>query len=264
MSKLFKILANKSEEAGKLEIESWTKSEKQSDEDYNDEINKVRNCFKLKLVIKEENGKALIGPMNVVLNSPDFPEKIKSVYAVCGNDLKSICNLFPKNSFEIFLDFSKPRILDLSFLPSHDTPNESNVKITGLNTTWVHGVFGEVMNFIEERASKFSIVHKNSIYDIFLWVLGFPLAFWGCYKLSTPIESIGNNINEFFRNAVYVYAFLVTLFLFRILFHYLRWVCPLVEYRAVGNSIIKHRAFLATILIGIVGAFIYDLIKTIF
>lgn len=148
-------------------------------------------------------------------------------------------------------------------MPNQETPNEANFEVQGYDPTWVNGVFNEITSFIKQRSSTLSGIHNHSVYDVLLWLIGFPLAFWVCFKLSPYIEKIGEGTNTFFKSAVYLYCFVATLFLFRILFHYLRWVCPLVEYRSRGNNIVAHRVILGAILVGIVSSFFVDIIKAL-
>lgn len=188
---------------------------------------------------------------------------MKSLYVDSESTLRHAHNFYPHNSFKIFLEFNKPKIFDLSLMPNHETPNESNIEVKGYDATWVNGVFSEIKKFIEDRSSTLSIVHNHSVYDVLLWMLGFPLSFWICFKLSVQIEDAFGGNNEFLTSALYFYAFIATLFIFRVLFHYLRWVCPLVEYRCKGNRMLVHRALFSILSIGWVGQFLYDLAKLV-
>jgi hypothetical protein len=51
---------------------------------------------------------------------------------------------------------------------------------------------------------------------------------------------------------------------FRLLFHYARWVWPLVEYQSSKNKSGKHQFAIVTIALGIASALIWDLIKILF
>lgn len=263
LEKLIEILSIKADEAGDLEIKNLKKPDDQSEEKYQNFINEIKDCFKLRLVIKDEDQRNLIGPVDKVIGSSDFPEEILSVYIDCGSNLKNIHNIYSQHSFQIFLDFSKPKIFDLSFLPSQGTPNASNISIQGINSTWVKGVSAEVLSFIEKRYSTFSKVHNHSVYDILLWILGFPFAFWICYKITPFIAKLKLDSEEVLKIAVYVYVFWGALFFFRIIFHYLRWVCPLVEYRSKNNSIIKHRIFLGMLILSSFSGLLQDFIMTV-
>lgn len=263
LKKFCDILQERSYSAADIEVGLFEKRE-QTDEQYQKNINTLRESFELKVTITGKGGEELWGTIDEVFKSVNFPEEVKSLYVDSESTLRHIHNYYPHNSFNLFLDFSKPKIFDLSLMPSHGTPNGSNIEVKGYDATWVNGVFSELKDFIEKRSSTLSIVHNHSIYDVLLWFLGFPISFWVCYKFSAQIENTFTNANAFVTSALYLYTFVATLFVFRILFHYLRWVCPLVEYRSKDNKMFAHRAVLAILCIGWFGQFIYDISKWLF
>jgi hypothetical protein len=260
LKKFCDILQERANSAADIEVGLFEKRD-QTDEQYQANIETLRNSFELKITVSGKNGEELWGTIEEVFSSVNFPSEVKSLYVDSESTLRHVHNYYPHNSFKIFIDFNKPKIFDLSLMPSRSTPNESNVEVKGYDATWVNGVFSELKKFINERSSTLSIVHAHSIYDILLWVLGLPASFWVCSKLSNQIESAFSPDNTFATSALYVYAFVATLFIFRVLFHYLRWVCPLVEYRSKGNKMLAHRAVLAVLCVGWFGQFIYDIGK---
>lgn len=257
------ILQERAISAAEIEVAQFQQRE-QTDEEYAENKKTLRESFNLKITISGKNGEELWGNIEDVFGSVNFPEEVKSLYVDSEAVLKNVHNYYPQNSFTVFLDFNKPKIFDLSLLPSHETPNESSIEVKGYDATWVNGVFSELKKFIDDRASTLSIVHSHSIYDILLWILGFPISFWVCYELSAEIDSVFNHTNAFITSALYVYAFVATLFIFRVLFHYLRWVCPLVEFRGKGSKMLAHRAVLVILIVGWFGQFIYDIAKWTF
>jgi len=50
----------------------------------------------------------------------------------------------------------------------------------------------------------------------------------------------------------------------RILFHYFRWVYPMIEYKSKKDRSIGHQAALLSITLGIIGKILYDVIKLLF
>lgn len=260
LKKFCDILQERSNSAADIEVGLFEQRE-QTDAQYKANKEIIKNSFELKITISGKNGEELWGTIKEVFSSVNFPDEVKSLFVDSESTLRHVHNYIPNNSFKIFMDFNKPKIFDLSLLPSRSTPNESNIEVKGYDATWVNGVFSEIKKFINERSSTLSIVHAHSIYDILLWVLGLPASFWVCNKLSSQIESAFAPDNTFATSALYVYAFIATLFVFRVLFHYLRWVCPLVEYRSKGNKILVHRAILAVLCLGWFGQFIYDMAK---
>lgn len=253
-------LQERSNAAAELEVSQYQKNEL-SDEQYENNKRTIRDGFLLKISITGKDGETLWGYINEVFNSPNFPNEVTSFFVDSQTALKVIHNYFPHNYFIIFLNFRKPRIFDLSVMPSHATPNDSNIDVNGYDPTWVNGVFTELKSFIEKRSSTFSKVHSHSFYDLLLLFLGLPIAFWICFKLSGFIESTFSSHSSFLINSIYLYVFIATIFMFRFLFHYLRWVCPLVEYRSKENMVITHRIIFGAIALSIISSFLYDILK---
>lgn len=257
------ILQERANSAAEIEVGLFQKNE-HTDVQYEANKQTIRDSFQLNITISGKDGEELWGSIGEVFESANFPEQVKSLYVDSESTLRYVHNYYPHNSFKIFLDFSKPKIFDLSLMPSHGTPNESDIEVKGYDAIWVNGVFSEIKKFIDNRSSTLSIVHSHSVYDILLWTLGYPLSFWVCYKFSEKIESVFGVSNAFATSALYLYAFIATLFVFRVLFHYLRWVCPLVEYRSKGNRMLAHRALFAILSVGWFGQFLNDLAKWLF
>lgn len=258
---LLKILQERSTAAGDIEIANVEKIGEA--EEKNEEIKKeLRERCELKVTLKGIEGQELFGSIDEIFNSPNFPEEISTIF-VASDTLLRVVNYYPRNSFKLFLDFTKPAMLNFSFLPSQATPNNSNITVEGYDTTWVHGVFNEINSFIDKHPSKLTWIHQHSVYDLLVWLLGLPLGFWSVYKLSGWLNKIFGSFSVFVKSAAYVYIFLLTLILFRILFHYARWIWPLIEYQSPRNKALKHRIVLGVIFIGLIGKLIYDLIRLI-
>jgi len=261
--KLFLILQERSHAAGDIEVSNFKKGD-QSDEDYEQNKKTIKEGFNLKPTIVSADGKELWGNFKDIFESPNFPDQIKSIYVNSEVPLKAVYNYNPANSFVLFLDFSKPDLFNLSFLPSQATPNESNIAVQGYDATWTHGVFSEFNNFVKSYPSKMTLLHKHSVYDLLVWALGLPFGFWMSYKFSGILTKIFGGLSSFVLNGSYVYVFLASMVFFRLIFHYARWVWPLVEYKSSKNKAIRHQIVLGAIAGGVFTTFIVDLIKIIF
>ncbi|HHF3091924.1 TPA: hypothetical protein ACPJ00_000787 [Vibrio diabolicus] len=253
------ILQERANAAAEIEASLFLQND-QTQEEYERNLVTLRESFTLKITIAGTNGEELWGTISEVFDSVNFPENVKSLYVDSQSTLKHVHNYYPHNYFVVFLDFSKPKVLDFSLLPSYGTPNESNLEVSGYDATWVNGVFSELKNYISSKSSTLSVVHRHSIYDVLLWFMGFPLSFWICSRFSPYIENLKIS-SVFFESALYMYSFVATLFVFRLLFHYLRWVCPLVEFRLANNKMLMHRAIFGVLSVGWFGQFAYDLVK---
>ena len=222
----------------------------------------LRSCSILKLTINGQDGEELFGSIDEVVESVSFPEQIKSLYLNSELIYKSNFNYIPRNSFNVFIDFSKPKVLDFSFAPSNKTPNDSTFCVEGFDNTWVNGVFSEIDKYFVKRSSKISGIHKNSIYDLIVWIIGIPIGFWACFKLSSYINQVFSN--SFLQSAVFVYVFFLSLFVLRILFHYSRWLYPKIQYKSTKDASIIHRGFFYIIATGIFVTFLYDILCLLF
>ena len=223
----------------------------------------LRSGFELKVNVQGMDDKGLFGTIPAVFNPPRFPDKVKSLYIDSELDLRNLHNWPPRNRFELFLDFTKPDIFNLSLSPSISTPNASNILVNGLNSDWVSGVYRKVTDFIKEKKTRREFFHKHSVYDFLLFFVGLPFAFWMAYKLSGVINRTFGEFSIFVQNGVYVGLFFLMLNLSRILFVYARWVFPIVEYRGSTNIARKHRYILGSLVIAVFGNFLYDLFKII-
>jgi len=260
LKRFLQILQERANSACEFEcnhIESFIKAE-----DLEKSKDDLRSCSTLKISLTGNDGVELFGNIEEVFTSLSFPEQIKSIYLNSELLYKSKFNYIPRNQFKIYFDFRKPKVLDFSFQPSDKTPNESMFSVEGYDSTWVNGVFSEIDNFIKKHSSRFSGVHKNSIYDLIVWLLGLPLGFWTCFKLSNSISRFFTS--KFLTSALYVYVFFLSLIILRILFHYFRWLYPKVQYKTKKDISLIHRGLFLTITIGIIGSFLYDLIRIFF
>lgn len=263
LRKLCEILRERNRAAADIEFAEF-KQLQQTDEQFDKTKEIAREAFELKPTIISSEGSDLYGSIEEVFDSPNFPESVEQLYLNGENTLRAIYNYYPRNTFELLLDFSKPDIFDLTLAPSDPTPNRSRLVVQGYESTWTNGVFNEVINFLKQRPAPLSFLHKQSVYDVFVWVVGFPFAFWVSYKASGVVQALFSDLGAFVISAAYLYVFLFALILLRILFHYARWVWPLIEYRSSRNKAMRHRAIIAGLAVTIFSAFIYDILRIAF
>lgn len=262
LRRLISILQERLNAAAELDVARFKKLE-QPDENYEKNKDFIRDGFLVRLTITGFNGDELFGLATDVLASPNFPKAVRSFYINSSINLKAVHGYIVYNFVEVFFDFGRPAIFDFNFMPSGSTPNESNVRVQGLDATWVNGVFHELQGFIGERKAPAPWLHRHTIYDILLIVLGYPLGFWACFKASPFLPAVGA-VGPFLRAAIYLYIFVAVLIGFRALFHYSRWVFPTVEFRHEKSNFIQHRIFLGALSLGLITAFLYDIFRGFF
>ena len=65
----------------------------------------LRLGFELQVAVRGIDDKVVDGTIPVVFNSPRFPDKVKSLYINSELDLRNLYNWFPRNRFELLLEF---------------------------------------------------------------------------------------------------------------------------------------------------------------
>jgi hypothetical protein len=162
-------------------------------------------------------------------------------------------NLVPNNSFTVILDLFRPNVLDLSTPP---TQNASVANIWGLDATWANALHDELVAFFRQGRTKRGWLHLLRTYDVLVFLVGFPLSFDIVYHLDRLIKHVAP-LPEALSVALYVYAVLLVLFLFRILFNYARWVLPKLEIDAPRqHARAAHRVAISTLSLIILSALV--------
>jgi hypothetical protein len=259
LKKLLDILQLRAKDASDIE---YKKGETQEKTDSKTLRANLDICAELKITIKGSQNEELFGTIDEVFSFPSFPEKIESVYVNSELVYRTNFDYYPANSFRLFIDFKKHKVLDFSFQPSQQTYNESEFIVEGSDNMWVNGVYFEIDSFIKTKPSKFPNIHKGGIYDILVWFFGIPLGFWLCYKIISLRLSFLTTHN-FIENLFLTYCFFIGLFFLRIMFHYFRWVYPMIEFRNKSDRSFGHQAAILSISIGLIGQVIYDFITAI-
>jgi hypothetical protein len=158
-----------------------------------------------------------------------------------------------------FLDFTAPPLLDFQRLLALPTPNESNYEIVADNQSWFAASKAKLDGFLKERKAPHDWLHRAAIYDVLLFFVGLPLAFWVNYRLNRIVPA---TIPSILSAAVYVYAFFFSLQVYRMLFSYARWVFPKVELDSQrGAPPLRHRVVWLAIMGSLAAALLYDIAK---
>lgn len=216
--------------------------------------------FELRVTIQGEGGEELFGKVAEVFDAPGFPELLKSVYIRSDTALSVPHNYVPRNGFELLLDFTRPSVFSLGASPSSRTPNGSHFTVWGLDPSWVSGVYHEVVTSLE-RHSSVKWLHREAVFDILLWFVGFPSSLLLCREVSQGVESLQA---PFLEAAAYVYLFLLGLVVFRLAFQYARWVYPVVECDGGGSRVGAHRFAMFSLSLAVAGSAIYAAISALF
>lgn len=222
----------------------------------------VKGNFFWMIEIHGEDGKYL----NVVkideLKNLDLPHRIRKV--VFGN--KGIYEFHtakkPAIYFEVSIDFSTARILDLFSSPSRSTPNESFFEITGINSFSVLGIAAEFEAFFKKHKNINYIVNLESVYDVSLWFAFLPLTvFFLINQNSVVPEKIVATSNPL-QLAFSIIVFFEILLIFRLLFNATRWFFPCQELSSqTSKKRLVAKYIFSACITGVLGTIAYNFIR---
>ncbi|WP_315704813.1 MULTISPECIES: hypothetical protein [unclassified Bradyrhizobium] len=194
------------------------------------------------------------------LEEGNLPHDIRSIFFSTATVPLAVLGLDPICKIILFLDFTASPLLDFQRLPTLPTPNESNYEVSADNYSWFVASNAKLESFFKERKAGHDWLHRAGVYDLLLFCLGLPIAIWLDYRLS---KSLPMTMPSMVSAAVYVYAFFLSLQIFRVLFSYARWVFPKVEIESVrGTPRIRQRGWWLAIMGSLAAALLYDIVKT--
>lgn len=220
-----------------------------------------REAFKTTVSIIGRDGTSLFGDSVSVFSSAILPKRIDRIYLTNMTAYRAFAGTAPTNFFELMLDFSKPPLLDANTFVSSPTPNISLLTVQGNRDSWVAAATDAVLGITSVNKTRRGWLHRSFIYDAGLFSVGLPIALYICWMLSGFINSQLSNVHSVVAGAAYIYVVLASLVGYRALFGYTKWVFPTMELTDNKDSDITHRTVLGTIVIGLAGRVLYDVIN---
>ena len=184
---------------------------------------------------------------------------IQSVKFSCKPNIGS--TWLPKVGFEILFDFSKPSLFNWNTGVSDPTLNASYYQVFGTDDTFILAFKAKIEDLLKMKSTKLNWLHAANIYDVGLWIFALPLSFLICLYLEEKVTDTFSGVPSIVQNLFYVYVFITTVFLYRAVLGYTKWLWPKVECTDKSPSKI-HRGIWGTILLGIIIFFITELIST--
>lgn len=260
LKRLYRILNQKQVEHGERVIGRFFKTENETEGQFQERCTAARNAFVTTVRVTAENGEVVTGHGEGFFDSQLMPEAIASITLDTGFSPTAILKYTPTDRATIFLDFSKPPLLDLSGQPSAPTPNNSNFFISAETEAWFTSLRSRLSEFLAQRPTSLGWIHKKGMYDALLLLVGLPMALWGSFRLGGSVmgsRPSPSGISTIF----YVYLFFLLISCFRALFSYSRWAFPRVEIEDENSVVGRHRAILSAIVLGILGSAVWDAIK---
>jgi len=222
---------------------------------------KAKSEAGLTMFVLGRNGEQIAIEAAAAITREVLPDSLTNITLDSGARFKMQLNYDPMNRFRLVFDFTESPVV-VGYDPwNQPTPNGSQFEIIGNNQTWVAGVCEKVLNFVKTRKRSRRWLHSSTTFSLLNWFIGFPAAFWLIYRVDSSLQQIFVGLPSALRTGAYIYMFLVILLFFRVLIYLLRWLFPIVELE--GSRSTTARATGSVIVIGLVTALIYDVLKAV-
>ncbi|WP_127431531.1 hypothetical protein [Rhizobium anhuiense] len=230
-------------EQGEIELSRLVRQEGHSLEEFEAYKQNARNnVFRILGTVEFENDVAIHDVDPEIVNiDPDGP-LIRFIYMSHITPYQQSIGVKPEHAFEVILDFRQPPLLDASSVISAPTPNATKVAVSGSRDAWQAGVTQAVIRNIARRRPVRTWFHGSFIYDLFLVLIGLPLALYACWFFAPFVNGALSQAGPVVIGAAYLYIGFCAIWIYRILFSYAKWAFPLVEISEQRTKPLKHRA----------------------
>ncbi|MGP0061199.1 MAG: hypothetical protein ACLPID_18155 [Beijerinckiaceae bacterium] len=262
LKKLYKIINDKQIEFRDRFMPVLALQPNEPPDEFEARKKRLYDSFVTSMTIHRLNGEYLHGNNEAFLGEDNLPDRIRSIFFTTST-VPAALGIAPVNKIVVFLDFTRSPLFDFSRMPSLPTPNESNFEVASDNELLFAGARSRLIDFFNNRTTRVNWLHAGAIYDVGLYILGFPVAIWATYHVSRALEA-APKLPTVITSAIYIYIFFAALNLFRVFFLYSRWVFPKVELESERSSPFRHRAVWAGLTIATLGGVIWDAVKLIF
>jgi hypothetical protein len=259
--RIYNIINERQIEYGATVVALLYKLPDETPETFEARRQRVSRSFYTTVNVTGANNEVVTGSGVEFLTSVNIPEDIRTVYfsTIHGPGTAGIGEAMLRSKVTLLLDFSKP--IDLTGNPSFATANTSSLTIWSWTESWFTAVHTRLMQLFASRRTGFDWLHRPTIYDVLLMVVGLPFAFWINFRLGPLIDRVATA--PIINAALYVYCFFVGLYIFRALFGYSRWVFPKLEIAEANSAPLKHRAIWTVVMLAVFSSAIWDAIKAL-
>lgn len=264
--RLYEILKTATDEGADIEIAKIRKKPGETDINFESFKRYIKTLFKVSIHIFGSKGEYILTESPSIFDNAGLPDNVTNITFENASKYKAFMQRGePINRFRIEFDFAEQKVFDFISTPSEATPNKSFIEVSGENGTWVSGTYNKVMESLSGWTNRHGWLHLNNIYDIFLLFAAVPISFGFLYIIDRHLPPQFAELSIFFKVACYIYFFIITMYISRIIFNYARWIFPNIEFiQSTKKRVRYHRYILSTICLSILSTLIWSLIKLIF
>lgn len=259
--KIYRSLQDLNAEHGELILAGTPKKEEQTKRQFEEFKEQARNAaFQVTVTIVGDGNRRTVGSDESIFASETLPDSIDMIYMTNINSYRQFDGRLPVEQFELTIDFSRPPLLDPNTIISGPTPNDSNLKVQGVKTSWVAATIEVVNSVFKARANHRGFLHRAFVYDIGLMIFGLPAALYVAWKASGLIDKHVGSWSAFLEAVAYVYIILLVIWVYRALYGYTKWAFPSVELKDNKHSSSTHRKIWSAIILGLATKFLFEIL----
>jgi hypothetical protein len=216
LKKLYKIINDKQIEFRDRFIPVLALQPNETPDAFEARKKRVFDSFVTSMTIHRLNGEYLHGNNEAFLDEANLPDQIRSII-FSTSTVPATLGITPVSRIVVFLDFTRPPLFDFGRLPSLPTPNESSLEVASDNESLFAAARARLLDFFNTRTARVNWIHAGSIYEVALYILGFPVAIWAAYHVSVVLEA-APKLPTIITSAIYIYIFFLAVNLFRVFF----------------------------------------------
>lgn len=249
------------DEHANFRVSSLKKPDDWTEDKFKQEVSGLRQrAFRVTVTVVGKNGETLFGDAPDILNSPNLPTTITSIFLTNNTAHEGEFKFRAPEFFSLLFDFSKPELLDGEYPVSAATPNNSNLTIEATQDAWIGSILRKVETVLmDKKVHRFGL-HKEFVYDFLLWFAWLPLTIYVCFRVSPLIASTVGQFNVVLESVTYLWVIIALIWIFRLLFGYTKWAFPTVELSENANRTKQHRRFWYAIVVGLVVSLLSDVV----
>lgn len=247
---------------GEAEVAKFTKPDSMTEDQWNaQKTDFLENAYLVTTTVDGFDNKSTYCPTIDNVFDTVTPQYKRGLFATNGTSFHTMSGRNASNLFQLTLDFSSPPAFDSENPLSAPTPNASTLIVSGRDESWISTIESCVEDVLKEKRTKRKLLHRNAIYDLGLFLVGFPASFAVTSVFYTRFGDFLSSLHNVIEIAIYFYVFLLTVFVYRLCFGYARWLFPTMELEGSVPSRATQRKLLSYVASGL---FLAGLAKLIF
>lgn len=224
-----------------------------------------RDIFKVLGTVEYENDEAVHDDDPEIVRIDEGGSNIRFIYLSNITPYREKVGVKPEYAFELIIDLRSPPLLDIGNVLSAPTPNDTRLSVSGSRTGWQAGIEAVVRKNIARTRKLRSWFHGPMRYDLFLFLVGFPLSLYACWIFHPLINRWLSGVSPVVAAAAYLYVSFCVLWAYRFMFGYAKWAFPMVDITDQKTTPARHRLIWWTLIVAIftepLWAIVSDLIK---